>query len=161
MSFDRKRTFGVVVPLILLVSLSIYSARAGPVHRPRTVQILDNPEEYEGEDALGMSGKLLDWGSENGKIVLSLERFGRTFEVRGRENLIGETRELEGGDIIQLLGTPRLATEGYVEATEIRHRPREREERLFLLSYLGLALLLLVLLKDRKELLEVVPWPTG
>lgn len=157
MSFKQKRVFAVIVLFFLLGVLSLFSAEAGPDHRPRTVQIIENPEEHENEYIPGISGKILSYRIDQGEIILNLERFGRTFEVRGRENLIDEPKALERDDIIQVRGYPRLISGNYVEAVEIMHRPQERGERLFLLSYLGLALLLVILVRDRKDLLELVP----
>lgn len=155
MKLDSRRLVGIIVPLTLLATLSLYAAGVWPEEHPSTTEVLECPEDYEGR-LIGLRGVLRDVKISRGNLVLTLERYGRNFEVRYPQENVTEPESLENGDVIDLLGYSRLASEGYVEVTDLKHRPKERHEMMFLLSIAGLALVLAVLVKDRKRLLEVV-----
>lgn len=152
---DRKRVVGIILPLLILSILFLYSGLKLPEERPRTVRILDESGQFEGETVQTV-GKLENWREENGEIHLTLERFGRTYEVRTQD-----ISELDGGDTIFVEGRSFLKSQDYIDAEKNKVWRKEDRKRVYLLSFAGLALLLTVLAKDRKKLEEVVPWQTG
>lgn len=153
----KKRFLGILIPLTLLSMLSIYSTAEMPKRRPRTTQILDNPRDYENEYIPGMTGNLENYTIVDGGLVFELERYGRFYRVRVDRITPIDPEKLQKGDTVSLSGYSHLETKGYVTAEKVIHRPRERDERLYLLSYCGLALLLAFIIWDRGKIFQVIP----
>lgn len=144
----QKRRIGALISLLVLVALFLHSGAGLPERRPNTTLILDRYEEFDGEKVV-MDGVVVGW-EEDGVL---LERFGRTFCVR--------SDELSEG----LIEGSKVRAEGYfrseglcLEATRVKERSEERDTRLWLLSLVGLAVLVAVLYGDRDEVMELVPF---
>lgn len=160
MEHTSLRNAGLAICLAVLISFFLYSAAEIPKRYPSTRKILKNPGLYEGK-RLKIRGRFEGYELKDENIVLELERYGKSFQVRVPRSEIREICQWSPRDVIDLVGCVRLSTENYIVSEEIDRRPQERHHRMFLLSLAGLAVVLGGLAIDRKQLLRVIPWPTG
>lgn len=157
MKSKYKRTIGILIPLTILILLSLYSFQVGPQKNPPMKEILNNPTKYEGEN-IEMRGTIKKHKIEGENLILTLERYGRTFKTVYEFSQNENFEKIKKGDILSLKGVSKLSMKGHVEATKILYRSQERNDNLLKLSVLGLLIILGIMVWDRETVREVVPF---
>lgn len=156
MKKSLKKSLGIIISLIILLTFSFYAAEVGPKYHPSTSQILDNPQKFENKK-VKMRGTLIHYSTNDNTLTLFLKTEDENFTAKYFEKFDG-VENLEKGDIIDLRGYSHFSTKNYIRVMEIKPRPEERHSNMFLFSIVGLGLLLVVTIRDREKIREVLPF---